>query len=107
MHFATAGNADFLRGQDKPKQAKHAETVARIEAAALRERSALDWNEKIDRHALHAEFAQRHRKVDDVVGRFAHADDSTRAGLHAGLGHSLDGGLAIVERMGCDDFTRE
>jgi hypothetical protein len=100
MNLSSSSDADLLGRQDKAEQAKDSQALGRREIVQTGERGPYYRYEKVYRHTLDLQLTQRDGKIDDVLVRLPHSDDSAGTGRQPCLMNVSDRRFAIGERVG-------
>jgi hypothetical protein len=93
--FSTAGNAQIATGVDKAEQGERSQAVAWGEVPCTFQGRAGDGIEEVDRNRFNRQVPQGEGHFDQVVGRFAHADNPARADFKSGIADCVERCQAI------------
>ena len=85
IHLAAGGAADIRFREHQARKAKHLDTVFGRQRRNISRRKARAFygEQKVDGHRIRIDFKQFEKHIDDIFGRFAHADDAAGANFKA------------------------
>ena len=85
IHFAAGGAANIRFREHEARKAKHLDTVFGRQRRNISRRKARAFyrEQEVDGHRIRIDFKQFEKHIDDIFGRFTHADDAAGADFEA------------------------